>query len=281
MTIPRVPTTLKALADLKPYSKLGPSSDSAHWHQMFEKLQELECYVPFASWARELYKTSPTDTEEARFLAFLKRYYEENAPSQLGRWPAEYDTEEARFLWEEFQAFIGRTDDQAQERKAVLDGLRMSQELLLGVQEICFIPGVLFRRCLAIIHWADHIDDPVKRQLQSLRSLNQTTQRQPVLSAVLKARMQEEVEALTTFLELEFSRPSAVDSWRKQLGIDKRQFDAESQKHRLWSPIFKKLVDLICPFCRGPKQFTHLKTWMEYSREGFSPDAPSTPAPVA
>jgi hypothetical protein len=77
------------------------------------------------------------------------------------------------------------------------------------------------------------------------------------LSAPLKDRVQQEVDTLLEFLDLEYPPPKEVNAWKKKLGIDKK-LTIDDQKQYLWSTIFEELVDLLQKFCSGPK-YMYLK----------------------
>ena len=67
----------------------------------------------------------------------------------------------------------------------------------------------------------------------------------------------EKLDLLLALMDEELQRAPIV-AWKAQLGIDKGATIAQ-QKHRIWSIVFRELVDLLRPSCTGPKHL-HLDT---------------------
>src|SRR5262249_17517620 len=61
----------------------------------------------------------------------------------------------------------------------------------------------------------------------------------------------------TRLLDEELQR-APLTAWKEQLGIDKKA-SVPKQRQYIWSLIFVELVDLLRPYCSGPKRL-HLST---------------------
>ena len=126
----------------------------------------------------------------------------------------------AAFLAEELEAFIQQPTAQAQERKAILAALRddaqcpASPELIQRLQELCFLPGLIFPQCLFRARFLSDMRYKTRKQRDRLRALCRQTKNDPLLSDALKERMQREVEILTELLQEHWPPPQQVDQWR-------------------------------------------------------------------
>jgi hypothetical protein len=198
-------------------------------------------YERLESLAAKVHARFPLAPYTQRFIAFLRA-----RPSR-----EDADVEEA-FLRHELHAFIERPDTDAQERDAQLTKLAIPHDVCARIYELCFIPGIVFEWCTTITHRSAHAYKEALKEQRRLRSICNRIQHERLLSATLKAEVQWEADIVIEFLQLQYPAPHEVQEWQKQLGIDK-QLHIETQKQGLWSLIFEDLVDLIIPFCSGPK----------------------------
>src|SRR5262249_7365651 len=85
-------------------------------------------------------------------------------------------------LPEEFALFCQPTDARAQERDAILAALRARAKDIQRIQELCFLPGVLFPWCMVVMQLTEHM----RTQNQVLRThLDAVTQHLPEIAALL------------------------------------------------------------------------------------------------
>jgi hypothetical protein len=159
-----------------------------------------------------------------------------------------------------FDAFIARRHCPGHPYVELLNTLRhtetdqpLSPEGRQRISEICFLVGTLLDLGPLIERaWASRHEAILSAQ-RAYRALNGSIQRAALLSTMLKRRHQEETDIIVDRLgALCPSRHDVAAVWKDVLGIDKRLTIA-AQKHRIWSLAFKELVDLLRPFCDGPK----------------------------
>jgi hypothetical protein len=224
--------------------------DSARWKALYEQIEELDLGLQkrLATWAAEVNAPFLPTPYIQRFIAFLRAL-----PSREVS-----DVEEA-FLRHELRAFIERTDTDAQERDALLTELDIPCDARERIYELCFIPGIVFEWCTTIIPRSTQAYKASLKKQQRLRSLCSQIQHEVLLSARIKAGMQREMDIMLEFLQLQYPPPDEVRKWQTHLGIDKR-LKLKPQKQRIWSPLFKELVDLLRPYCRGTKKHYIAKT---------------------
>jgi len=168
-----------------------------------------------------------------------------------------------RFLRQEFELFCQQTDPQAQERDRrlhrlchVQTGASAPPEIIVRIEELCFLPGVIFPwvtahavfiRRIHAYNRALHIHlDALDRHLGELSYF--------FINHPAPSVLTEQIAYLRQLLqEAEASFPN-IDAWKRQLGLDKKFSREAHAKQRIWTPLFKELVDLLRPFCRGPKK---------------------------
>jgi len=127
--------------------------------------------------------------------------------------------------------------------------------VLQRLQEVCFLAGFIFSWCTLTTQFWNDFQKATRKERHRLRVLQRHIQADPLLSATEKERTQREVETLCDLLRQDFPQPPQLKAWRKQFGIDK-SLNGAPHKHRIWSHIFQALVDVLRPFCRGPKRLS-------------------------
>jgi len=170
------------------------------------------------------------------------------------------------FVEGEYQAFI----EHIRQHKQVFCDLLVHEKLQLPgtvfdrLWELCFLPGVVIPFCTATARYWAHVQKVI---VQEKKALNY--QRNKGIPSILTNRwlsdmarlaLEEEKEKLDRLLALmdEELQRAPIVAWKAQLGIDKGATIAQ-QKHRIWSIVFRELVDLLRPSCTGPKHL-HLDT---------------------
>jgi hypothetical protein len=123
--------------------------------------------------------------------------------------------------------------------------------------ELCFLPGVIIPFCLATAKYWEQVRKIIGKQKKRLHALNRQRQGYPLWSPRLKITTAQEYTILIPLMEEEL-RLAPLQAWKKQLGMS-RNTDLETQTHNIWSRIFLELVDLLRPYCSGPKRW-HLDT---------------------
>jgi hypothetical protein len=166
-----------------------------------------------------------------------------------------------RFLRQEFALFCQQTDPQAQERDQILHGLCHAQtgesapsEVIVRIHELCFFPRVIFPWVLAHAEYTRLIRDYNRGLRKSLDELDQhlAKLRYFFINHPAASMLTERIACLRQLSqEADASFPN-IDAWKKQLGLDKK-LSLQASRQRIWTPLFKELVDLLRPFCRGPK----------------------------
>ena len=195
-----------------------------------------------------------------------------------------------RILREEFALFLQQTDSPTQERFRILTQLAAPVDVIQRIHELCFFPGVIFPWCMAVMQLTEHMrtcNHALRKQLDALdhhlRVVSSffTSQHAWPLSVDMACMRQvlQEVDA----------RCDTIDDWkRKCLGIDKTvtrdtraivddvrlpfpytPISIDPQKQVIWSHIFFELVNLLHPYCSGPKRHSWAK---RPSRRPLIPD---------
>ena len=183
-------------------------------------------------------------------------------------------------LREEFTLFLQQTDDRTQERCGLLTQLAAPAEVVGRIQELCFFPGVLFPWCMFVVQWTEHMrafTDALRTSLHTIKL--QLPMLSPLFPAIHMFPLHCGIDPLLEVLQEVDTCCGAVDNWRKRLGIDKRiareaieiqphgdvrplyerppyqHVSIAPQQQRIWSSLFKELVDLLRPYCSGPKHW--------------------------
>jgi len=132
------------------------------------------------------------------------------------------------------------------------------------VWELCFLPGVILPFCLATTkHW-QQMRKQVMKEKQRLNYMRNKAIPQilnsPWCSNEARLTMEGETERVSIFTSLldEELQWAPLIAWKEQLGIDKKT-SGPKQRQYIWSLIFVELVDLLRPYCSGPKRL-HLST---------------------
>jgi hypothetical protein len=278
------PLSLQAVAQATTLPLNSPRFASLNQQANELGIDELGLYDNWLAWRGAIHqrvsKAYPFfDQFWERYSAFSARYdmIQVILPSDPPLEEEAYDRRHRRmeeFLYAELQAFIHEPTAQAQERNAILAALcdngkrPASLEVSQRLQEVCFLPGFIFPWCLSTAQFWNDVKKETRKERDRLRALHRHIQADPLLSDTLKERIQREVETLCELLQEQFPQPSQLDAWRKQLGIDK-SVDSATQKHRIWSCIFKELVDWLRPFCSGPKHLHLAKTPTAMPEQAF------------
>jgi hypothetical protein len=168
------------------------------------------------------------------------------------------------FMESEEQRFIDYINQHTQEFSTILAPLQRHPNFPAGklkrlwferLWELCFLPGAIIPFCVATARYWQQIHTIIGKEKQrrnyfcnKVIPLIRSNQSIP---EPYKAFKEQEVDIITRVLDEERHRVPLV-TWRDHLGIDKKSNIAK-QKHYLWSIIFKELVDMLRPYCRGPK----------------------------
>jgi len=134
-------------------------------------------------------------------------------------------------------------------------------EVIVRIQELCFLPGVIFPWVLAHATFPKHIrayNRKLRKQLDALDH-HLGTPSYFFINHPAPSVLTELIDGLRHVLQESDASFSNVDAWKRQLGLDK-ELSREAQKQRIWTPLFKELVDLLRPFCSGPKKHYLAKT---------------------
>ena len=207
----------------------------------------------------------------------------------------DYASRIERMLREEFALFLQQTDDRTQERCDILTQLVAPADVVGRIQELCFFPGVLFPWCMVVVQLTTHIRTWNRTRRTALQTIKQSlTMVNDLLPGTLMFPLGYGIDALLELLQEVDNCCNAVDDWRKRLGIDKQvatdivercpvgndmAVDVElpypyqlvsiaPQTQRIWSYLFKELVDLLRPYCSGPKHW-HLQDPGTMPQEAF------------
>jgi hypothetical protein len=237
-------------------------------------LAEVDVFVELPSWNRARRLGISVDHLRLQFdkLLFASRPSAET--SFWLRWTAAHATATPddpmswtlAFLHQEFRRFCHPPDPRAWQRHQLLSGLTDVQTLRpasaagrLRLLELGFFPGVLFPWVSAHALFVQRLQTFLRTMHTNLKAhardckrfefyfINHPATRRYRLLVRALQKVCQDVERVLV----------PVDAWKEHLGLGGK-LSVDAQRQRLWTPLFGEMVDLLRPFCSGPKHF-HLE----------------------